>query len=701
MLAAIAVAASMLPGAAAAGSSRAATGHVQLELISAASEVQRGTTHFALRQKIASGWHTYWRNPGDSGFATKLTWTLPKGWRAGDFVWAAPERTIAAGLMSYVYSHEVLLPVPVFVPASEKEGTRRTLKVKVDLVVCSDVCIPESATLTMPLTVQSGAPKVDPSIVREIQAALNAAPRPAKKPALFDVTDNRIDLLVSDPSAGSAPSAYFYPYEPGIINQAAPQQVEARSDGLRLRLAAGEGARSNALQSIAGVLALPNGKSIEVTARRHAIDTGGTLFAVSLESSDLTLLIAASMAFLGGLILNLMPCVFPILSIKVTSLAKYAADSKVARREGMAFFAGVFSTFALLAAGVIFAQAAGAQLGWGFQLQSPGVVLVLSLLLFTAGLNLSGVFEFGMSLQGVGSSLAAKPNWTGAFFTGALAVVVATPCTAPLMAPAIAWAATQKPLTAAIVFAALAVGFALPFVGLSFAPRLLGKLPKPGPWMGLFKGALAFPLYASAAWLAWVFVLQQGADALPGLFATALFIATAAWCWGLAQRGLATRTARVVAVVAAMAAIPIGASAAASDHAGREASARGISSPGTHEKWSPARVEELRREGRPVLVDFTAAWCITCQVNKRIVLSSDAVRSAMRRTQTAYLEADWTTADPVVTKELARFNRVGVPLYVLYDRAGKPRVLSQILTVSGTEEAIDQANRPDPSNPVT
>jgi thiol:disulfide interchange protein DsbD len=375
------------------------------------------------------------------------------------------------------------------------------------------------------------------------------------------------------------------------------------------------------------------------------------------------------------------------------------------RRQGLAFGAGVLLTFLGLAALLIALKAAGAAVGWGFQLQSPPVVAALALLILAVALNLSGLFEVGTSLQGAGAGLATAPGLAGAFFTGALSVVVAAPCTAPFMGPALGWALTQSPVAALTVFAALGLGFAAPFVLVSYAPGLIARLPRPGPWMGVFKALLAFPMYAAAAWLAWVLTVQAGAPALARLLAAAVAIGFAAWLGGLAQRrnaagerALAPAVAAAAVALLAVGAVVLGPYSAA----GSAAAGQGPESAALAEQvYTPGRLADLRAKGRPVFVNYTAAWCVSCQVNDRVALSTRRVAEAFRRQGVAYLKADWTRRDPVIAADLARFGRAGVPLYLVYPAGGgAPVVLPSILTEGVVLKALAAARAPDGAGPV-
>ncbi len=499
-------------------------------------------------------------------------------------------------------------------------------------------------------------------------------------------------LAITGPAVKGADmaNAYFFPFESTVIDHAKPQAIERGPEGLTLTLAPGygfQGGKSPA--GLAGVLAVGD-KAYEIAATPGAPPAGasglGPPPAKAARGADLGLAAAALFALLGGLILNLMPCVFPILAMKAASLAGHGGEQAEARRQGLAFGLGSVLTFLVLAGGLIALKAAGSAVGWGFQLQSPPVVAVLALLMLAVALNLSGLFEVGTSLQGAGAGLASRGGTLGAFFTGALAVVVAAPCTAPFMGPALGWALTQTPVAALTVFLALGIGFAAPFVLVAFAPGLLSRLPRPGPWMELFRQALAFPMYGAAAWLAWVLAQQAGAEDLAKLFAAGVVVALAAWLAGLAQRR-AAQGGKPVALTAGaglLAALAVAAVVWPQDKAAELQS----------EPYSPARVAELRAEGRPVFVNYTAAWCVSCQVNDKVALSTHAVASAFARHKVAYLKADWTKRDATIAAELASHGRAGVPLYLVYGtNGGEGVILPSILTPDIVVKAVEAADR--------
>jgi thiol:disulfide interchange protein DsbD len=694
-----------------AGHARAApvsTGHVQLELVPAAAQVAPGQSlYVALHEKIVPGWHTYWRNPGDAGEPPQISWTLPAGWSAGDIVWPAPNRLPVGPLMDYGYENEVYLPIQITAPKTAGGGPAR-LKASVSILVCKDICIPEDATLQLDLPVKPGAAGGVTNAA--VAKALASAPRTAPLQAVMAASPTGLKLAVTGaPLKGARPSdVYFFPYDSTIIDHAKPEQVERGSAGLTLSMAPGyalkKGEPPNRLR---GVLKI-DGAAYEIIALpgpMPAAATGlGPLGAASPDPArgpddgarDLSLPLAAAFAFLGGLILNLMPCVFPILSMKALALARHSDAASRPRAHGLAFVAGVLATFVGLAAALIAAKAAGSAVGWGFQLQSPAVVAGLALLMLLIGLNLSGVFEAGLSLQSAGSGAAHHEGMVGSALTGVLAVVVAAPCTAPFMAGAIAYALTQSEGMALVIFAALGLGFAAPFTLLSFAPGLLRRLPPPGPWMEALKKVLAFPMYGAAAWLTWVMTLQAGTTALAALLAAGVALALAAWLYGAAQRSQisgrrpgALYVLSAASVAAAVALTFMGITVPAP----MTPKSSGSSEAMAPEPFSPERLSELQAQGKPVFVNFTAAWCITCQVNEKAALSSPKVAQAFAQAGMAYLKGDWTRRDAVIARALAEHGRAGVPLYLVYGAdGGEPQVLPQILTEGDVIAAVNKAS---------
>jgi thiol:disulfide interchange protein/DsbC/DsbD-like thiol-disulfide interchange protein len=681
--------------------------HISLELISQGEAVAGAPVHVALREKMDPSWHTYWISSG-VGNPTRITWTLPRGWTAGPISWPVPRQLPTGPLMDYGYEDEVVLPVAITAPKSARVGDTGELKAHVQYQVCSDVCIPGEADLAITLTVAGDAPKVDPVGSAAIAEALAKVPPPAD--FAVAVTPDGATLKLSAAGGGlkgaDVRKAYFFPYTDAHIDYPAPQAIERGPEGLTLTLTPDQGRKSG---PVSGVLSLGD-RAFEISAKEgppvagaagqgtlpayvEGATTGDTAKAESAGPLNLILKLLAALA--GGLILNLMPCVFPVLSMKAAQLASHTRDMAAARRQGLAFLAGCLVTFLALAGVLLAARAAGTAVGWGFQLQSPPVVAALSLLMLLVALDLSGVFEIGLSVQGAGSGLASRSGLIGSFFTGALAVVVAAPCTAPLMGPALAFALGQPPLTALAVFAALGLGFAAPFTLLAFAPPLLKLIPRPGAWMNVFKTVLAFPMYGAAVWLAWVFSGQAGHLAMGVLLIAALVTAFGAWLFGQGQKQFSPVWRWVLQLMLPLALIasalllaPVAKTEAAAPPVGQATQTGSIAK----EAWSADRVAALQAEGRPVFVDFTADWCITCKVNETTSLSSAGVAQAFASTNAAYLVGDWTNRNADIAKVLAEHNTAGVPLYLVYPAGGgDPEKLPQFLTEGIVKTALQKA----------
>lgn len=666
--------------------------HLSVQLVAAdRAVVPGGTLDVALRLVHDPHWHTYWLNPGDSGLATKLSWTLPEGASAGPIGWPAPSRLPLGPLINFGYEGDLLLPVRIALPATLAFGDTFAATVKASWLVCKEECIPGDATLSLVLPVAERA-QPDPDWSAPIGAAIAAEPPRVDWPARIARAGETIVVAVEPAGAElDAATLEVFPLPTQVMATARGRVAAADGGGLRidtpisdafvelpaqvdLLLVDGAPGARRAVQVIATAATAP----LPSAAR------GGDAGAVG-GGDGVGLLAALLFALAGGVLLNLMPCVFPVLSLKAMGLAAHAHERPRARRHGLLYLAGVLAAFGALAGTLLALRAAGEQLGWGFQLQLPWVVGALALLMLAMGLSLSGVFEIGGGWMGAGQSLAGRDDGRGAFFTGVLAVLVASPCTAPFMGPALGFAVTQAPAVALAVFLALGLGLALPIVLLSFAPALAQRLPRPGAWMQTFKQAMAFPLYLTAVWLLWVLGRQVGVDGLALLLAGAVALAFSLWQLGRtggAWRGVGI-AAGFVGALAALVALPApggaGAAPARADEVAWEA-------------WSPERVASLRAEGRPVLVNMTAAWCITCLANERVALSSDAFEQRLARTGTAYLKGDWTQRDARITEYLARFGRNGVPLYVLYPTGGgEPEVLPQLLTPDLVDAALTRA----------
>jgi thiol:disulfide interchange protein/DsbC/DsbD-like thiol-disulfide interchange protein len=636
----------------------------------------------ALRQKIAPGWHTYWSNPGDSGEATRIAWKLPDGFSASHIRWPIPEAIPVGPLLNHGYSDEVLLLTEITVPQSASGAV--TLRADANWLVCKEICIPEEGTASVDLSIGT------PAQMSEHAAAIGQAvtklskPLPWRTTLAVDATTARLTIVDAALDPTRIARIRFFPNEWGGIAYAPEQPVTWSGNSPTLTLTRGD-LKDKPLVKLSGLLVIE--EKLEGAPVRHgfevqtvAVTTAGGASPLGLASAadgGMSLWQAVLFALIGGVILNLMPCVFPVLSLKALALAKLGSEQvDERRRQGLAYVAGVLASFAVLTAVLVGLRAAGLALGWGFQFQSPLFVLAMAALFFALGLSMLGVFLIGTSVTNVGSGLAGREGTAGSFFTGVLASVAATPCTAPFMGAAVGFALTQPAIVAGAVVMALGLGFALPLFCLSTSSTLARLLPKPGRWMETLKQALAFPLYASAGWMVWVLSIQSGSPGVLAAVVVLLAVAFVAWLLGEPSRaGVASKVAAAVILFASAAGAYRLVDTQSAPFAGSVAMDSGA------EPFTQQRLDALVQEGRPVFVNFTAAWCITCKVNEQVALTSAAFRKALRDGGIAYLKGDWTSRNPEITALLERFGRAGVPLYLFYDgKGGAPHVLPQILT---------------------
>jgi len=688
-----------------------ATDNVRAHLASEVTSVGPGQVFWvALALDIRDGWHTYWRNPGDSGQATKLVWTLPAGFSAGDIVWTTPHRFELPPLVNYGYAGHAVHLVRMVAPQSLAAGAPITLSAKASWLVCADICVPESADLHLSLAQSSAAGPIDPAEASLFAAARSDLASAAPAAVAARIQDGRLIIALGKEwgaTLAQIKSLQFFPYDEGGIDYAAPQTLARTGNGIELSMKLGYQPAASG-SSVRGVLVATeqNGSDtvavpMEISATLSAAGAGAptaaaaatAATAATVEELPASLPVLLLFAVLGGLILNLMPCVFPVLSIKAISLAEQAKKHPATvRTKGLVFAAGVIASMLVLAAILLLLRAGGEQIGWGFQLQSPLFVTLMVYLLLAVGLNLSGMFEIGGEIGGIGDALTQGGGYRATFFTGVLTTLVATPCTAPFMAAAVGAALTQSPSVALCIFAALGLGLALPFVVLSFAPWFRSALPKPGAWMDTLKQVLAFPVYASAAWLLWV-LAQQTSSGLAAALAGAILVALAAWAYQRSK--LSSRRGRLAALttaaLAALIAIALPVQFAGSALHPATAAAAAARADGEWQPYDAARLAELKSAGQPVLVNFTASWCLTCLVNERNAFADSAVQRVFHDKGVALMKGDWTNQDPAITKALAAFGRAGVPLYVVYNSkpgSTDPVVLPQLLTASIVEGAF-------------
>jgi thiol:disulfide interchange protein DsbD len=696
------------------------TDHVTAELVAERSAVQPGqSVQIGLRLQHIPLWHTYWRNPGDSGLPTTLTWELPAGSQVGEIEWPAPKRLPIGPLVNYGYEGDLLLPLSFTAPTDARPGQDLRLRAQAQWLVCHDVCIPESATLELRLPVVDAA-TTPGATAHAAQFAQAAAERAAPLQGWSaEVQQSGRELLLTLQADGTAalptapPAMQVFPYAEQLIEPAVHTLYRTpRGYALKLRLMA-DAQSPQQLQGIAVAQAADgaawgaSGRAVEFSApwRQVAalsLPDGATPMgdARAADGASPSLVAATSLwtalllAFVGGMLLNLMPCVFPVLSIKLLSLAKQAAQPAALRTHALAYGAGVLFSFLALAAALIALQAVGAAVGWGFQLQEPGVVFVLALLFFAIGLNLMGTLELRNLVPQRLLNWNAHSPAGNAFGCGALAVIAASPCTAPFMGAALGFALTHSAATALAVFAMLGLGMALPYMLLTLLPGWRKRLPKPGIWMLHLKQGLAFPMFATAVWLLWVLGQQAGVGAMARLLMAVVGLGLLVWLAGISgARAWPARGLGALAVAALLfwswpSELPD--SAAAPGKGTRAASAAA-------DHWLPydeTVLAQLVAEGRPVFVDFTAAWCVSCQVNKRLVLNTEDIQAAFAQAKVVRMRADWTRRDAVITQALARLGRNGVPVYVLFRPGREPLLLPEILSQRIVRDALSTLQDP-------
>jgi len=643
-------------------------------------------------------WHTYWEFPGDSGLETTIDWDLPAGFEAGAIEWPAPQWIEYGGLVSYAYEDEVLLMVPVDVPEGLQEGTTVSLGARVDWLMCKESCIPGSAALSIDLEVSADAKAGKYAALFE--AARKDLPK-ALEAWQVSAVDNgeSVSLAVIAPEGitlEGRESVFFTLdgliandqarsslIEGRVLQQALPKSPYGPKDATGLRgVLVGDRPWGDGVVALdVDVPFMPAEEQMALLAAVAGMDSPVLAQGAPVESRGLGVLLG--MALLGGLILNLMPCVFPVVSVKILGFVQQAGeDRRKILKHGLVFTFGVLVSFWVLAGALLLLRAAGQEIGWGFQLQSPVFIAVLSAILFLFGLNLSGVFEVGESLVGVGSQLQSKSGYVGSFFSGVLATVVATPCTAPFMGTALGLAISLSWIKAMTVFTALGLGMALPYLVLSAFPAYLKFLPRPGAWMETFKKALAFLLYLTVVWLAWVFGNQTGSTGMAGLLLALVLLSIAAWVWGHWGSLRRKKSVRIAGlVVAAVFALSGGwvawqAAGFAAPELSEDVAGEGIA----WEAFSPEKRDAYVAEGRMVYVDFTATWCLTCQVNKKVALANAEVVAFFKKHDVVALKGDWTRRDPVITRELEKFGRTGVPTNIIYVPGKDPVLLPEVLT---------------------
>jgi thiol:disulfide interchange protein DsbD len=676
------------------------TEQVQAELMAHAPDgVDPGKTVWVgLQLRHQPDWHTYWKNSGDSGLATSLSWTLPAGVLAGDIAWPLPVKIPIGNLANYGYDNTVLLPVPLTITPDFKPSVLKPeleVKLQASWLVCKLECVPQDGEFVLRIPVRGSTAMQGAAF----DAAFRAQPQALSQAGSIAIEGQTLKVsVIGLPASLQGQTLDFFPETPEIIETAAqwtqhwqgavwtaavPIAKHRNGDPavMPLVLAAKLGGERLGFITQAKVtgpwpVMAPISPTGATTQSPQPITGSGP---ANLPSS---LWLALLGALLGGLILNLMPCVFPVLAIKVVGFARHGGHPRRQRVGGLAYSAGVVLSFVALGALMLVLRGAGAQLGWGFQLQSPAMVAALAVLFTVIGLNLAGVFEFGQFVPSRVALLEAKNPSINAFLSGILAVVIASPCTAPFMGASLGLALALPALQALAIFATLGLGMALPYLAASWSPALARKLPRPGAWMATFRHAMAFPMFATVVWLVWVLGQQSGINGAASLLALLLGLALLIWTLGLRGRSRVVMTTLGVAIFALLMA-SIGENVTKPLENTSNPAGTALWQP-----WTPGKVDQALARGAPVFVDFTAAWCVTCQYNKSTTLASTELLADFARKKVTLLRADWTRRDPAITAALARLGRNGVPVYVLYQAGRAPVVLSEILSVAEVRSAL-------------
>ena len=696
-LVAILLAAAAAFGIAASASAQvtASSPHAEGTILLERSAATPGDTFLgALRLRMAEGWHVYWINPGDSGLPPTATWSSSPEVTAGEFRFPTPHAIPLATLMNYGYEDEVILPFEVKIAPEAAIGSQLTLGAKFEYLICADICIPEDVTLSTSLPV-AATPSADAAASSEIAETLPTIPVALTGQAVVERSGDNFKIGIVDDSLATAVASAkwirFFPYGADILH-AAPQTVRTGLDGVSIELKANTMFAKPGEQDLGGIIGIETAdgelRGWEARATPGAVpaSVSTVVFSAAAAAAETPalpidqLLVVLGFAFLGGLVLNLMPCVLPVLTIKAASIVNHAHNPKEARAHGVAYLAGVVVCFAAIGAVLIALKAAGdTSAGLGFQLQYSWVVALFALVMFAVGLNMLGVFEMGASLMNVGGGLADRGGTSGAFFTGLLAAFVGAPCVGPFMAGAVGAAMVQPAPIVMLLFVTMGLGLAAPFLILSFTPALAKVLPKPGKWMITFKQVLAFPMFATALWLLWVLAAQAGSDGVVLALAGAIVLAFGIWLGGKIGSKAMGRVAAGLVIVLGFMLAPI-----AMNLPKAEAKVAA-------QDWSVEQVSQLQSEGRVIFVDFTAKWCVTCQVNKG-AMYDPAVQQTFADLEVVFLEADWTNKDSVIAEELKRHGAGGVPLYLVYPAGGgPPKKFDGLLTPAMIQQAVREA----------
>ncbi len=666
------------------------TEYTKTEIIAETNGFVPGETlWFAIRQDVREGWHVFWTNPGDAGLPLDLQWTLPAGFTAGGILHPVPEYIPVGPLASYAHQGKPVFLVPVTAPESLPAGETVDIRIDATWQTCEEICVPEDGHFEFSLPVINDAQKENQNAAL-FEAARARLPVSFDGEAAFRLRGGEYVLEAQAIDGFRKEDAFFFPDVEGLIVPSGEQGVTVAGDVVSIAMQPGY-LEEYGEKQLVGILTFLDAsgarRGVEITAEVAGpiVKPAWSPTLQAAGNANVSLLLA--MALVGGLILNVMPCVFPILFVKAAALMHTPREDRSAMRQhGLLYTAGVLSTFLLIGGVLLALRAGGEQLGWGFHLQSPVVVALSAYVLFMVGLNLSGMYTVGESLAGSGQALAGHGGRLGAFFTGALAVVVAAPCIGPLLSAPLGAALLLPPAIGMLIFATLGLGLAAPYLALTAAPSLGRLLPRPGPWMKTLKQALAFPVFAAAAYFLWVFSQQSNGAGLAVMLSGALFLALAAWLFQISkgEGGRAFMVRALSAIVALAALAPLTRLEPA------EAARSGDVSLGAlrAEPYSTEVLEAYRAAGTPVFIDFTAAWCVTCQINNATVFSSRELARAFERNGVAVMVADWTVRDPEITAALQSFGASGVPLYVYYPAEGPAEILPLPLTRRAVMKAV-------------
>ena len=628
----------------------------------------------ALTMSPEREWHGYWQNPGDAGAPATIAWTLPAGVTVSAMRYPVPQRLIVQGLMNYVYERPYALLMTLTVPKGLKPGTPLRISGKARWLACSPViCVPEQGPVALDLVVGDGA--VAPAARARFDGWRAKLPMPLSQAARFETKAGRVRIMIPFPAARAVADPYFYPATDNVIDYAAPQMISRRGDRLIIEAKAAKYAEPAG--AIDGVIAIGPDRGLSLTARPGKVPAAGVPIVSAGDGAPeggwRIFLLALGGAVLGGLLLNAMPCVFPILSLKALSLARSGETDGKARVEALAYSGGVIVSCILLALALLALRAGGLAAGWGFQLQDPRMVLLLLLLVTAISLNLAGLFE--LRVIGLGDAMTRGHGAVPAFWTGVLAALIATPCSGPFMAGAVGAALLLPSIAAVAIFAGLGFGLALPFLLIGFVPALRRRLPRPGAWMDRLRRILSVPMFATALGLTWILGRQAGVDRMVVGLGAALLLGLALWWVGARQaHGRRFSWAPVLPVLAAAIAavllVPAQTVAAPATEAAR----------GDAEPFGEARLAALLAEKKPVFLYFTADWCLTCKVNEKAAIERQAVRDHFKQAGVVVMVGDWTNGDPAIGRFLEGQGRSGVPLYLFYHRDGRIETLPQLLT---------------------